>query len=101
MPAPRTSGRGTDLAAPPKPGPDVYLGLLVLSLLAQVAAALFLLLDYKEYPPGKAPKVTPPAAIGGSTPAAPAAPGGGALGTPAAAPAGPLGGALGAQGGAL
>jgi hypothetical protein len=75
MPATRTPGRGSDLAPPVKPGPDVYVGLLVLSLLAQVAAALFLWMDYSSYPEGgKPPKVQPPAIVGASSGAPAAAP---------------------------
>jgi hypothetical protein len=109
MPAPRTLNPGSDLAPPIKPGPDVYIGLLVLSLIAQVAAALFLYMDYSAYPDAKPPKVQAPPSIGASGPAAaPAAGqpagGGGILGgggaAPQAAPQGapPAGaGALGAQ----
>lgn len=69
MPSPRTFGRGSDLASPAKPTSDVYVGLLVLSLLAQVAASLFLWMDYSQYPESKPPKVQPPAAIGSNLPA--------------------------------
>jgi hypothetical protein len=54
-----------DLDAAPKPKSDAYTGLLVLSLVAQVAAALFLFLDYNQYPEKKPPSVKdrPPAAV--------------------------------------
>jgi hypothetical protein len=105
MPATRTAARGSDLAPAIKPGPDVYIGLLVVSLIAQIAAALFLYLDYKDYPenPPAIPKLQP--IVGASTAAAPApaanppaanapapavtpAPGGPAAGAPAAPAAG-------------
>jgi hypothetical protein len=89
MPAPRTTTRGSDLAPPVKPGPDVYIGLLVISLIAQIAAALFLYLDFKDYPE-KVPKPTQLSPIGASGAApAPAA-------APAAAPAPVAPGAAGA-----
>ena len=49
--------------APAKPKSDAYTGLLLLSLLAQVAGAAFLYLDWSQYPE-KPPKVNdrPPAA---------------------------------------
>jgi hypothetical protein len=93
MPAPRTLGRGSDLAPPAKPGPDVYLGLLVLSLLAQILAALFLYMDYSQYPDKQPPKLQALQPIGQPSTPAPnpgVAPQGGALGGP------PGGGAIGA-----
>jgi hypothetical protein len=72
MPSPRTTGQGTDLAAGVKPGPDVYIGLLLVSLLAQVVACLFLWMDYSQYPESKPPKVANLPPIGQSAPAAPA-----------------------------
>jgi hypothetical protein len=97
MPATRTtSTRGSDLAPAAKPGPDVYIGLLVISLIAQVVAALFLYLDFKDYPDkvpsppklqavgGAAPAATPAAAPPAATPPAATPPGG----PPAAAPPG-------------
>jgi hypothetical protein len=97
MAAPRTLNPGGDLAPPIKPGPDVYLGLLVISLIAQLAAVLFLWMDRSQYPDKSPPKVPAPQSVGASTPPAqPAAPAGGALGAPG-------GGALGGQpgGGAI
>jgi hypothetical protein len=49
---------------------DVYVGLLVLALLAQIAGAVFLFLDWSQYPEAKAPKVQP-AAKSGPPPAQP------------------------------
>ena len=67
MPAPRTTtSRGSELAPPAKPGPDVYIGLLVISLIAQIAAALFLYLDFKDYPDKGVPTTTSPGPIGAS-----------------------------------
>jgi hypothetical protein len=37
------------------PRSDAYVGLLALALLAQVAGAVFLYLDYSQYPPDKDP----------------------------------------------
>lgn len=67
MPAPRTRGT-SDLAPAAKPSSDVYVGLLALSLLAQVAGATFLYMDYSQYPDAKPNKVSPPAAIGQNPP---------------------------------
>ena len=46
--------------APAKPRSDAYTGLLAISLLALLAGAVFLYLDYSQYPSGGAPKVSPP-----------------------------------------
>lgn len=46
----------------PKPKSDAYVGLLLLSLLAQIAGAVFLYLEYSSYgenPPPK-PQTSPP-----------------------------------------
>jgi len=51
------------------PRSDAYTGILVLSLVAQIVGAVFLFLDYKEYPE---PKPSPPPAA--AAPAAPAVP---------------------------
>jgi hypothetical protein len=72
MPALSSRGRATvgrDNQA--KPRSDAYTGLLLLSLLAQVAGAVFLFLDYSRYPNGAPPK---PAALSASAggPSAPA-----------------------------
>jgi hypothetical protein len=57
MPAVSSRGRATvgrDNQA--KPRSDAYTGLLLLSLLAQVAGAVFLFLDYSRYPHDGPPK---------------------------------------------
>lgn len=98
--------RGRD--SQPKPRSDAYTGLLLLALLAQVAGAVFLYIDWSRYPataPVKppalaaAPLVSPgPAAPGGNpavpanpAPAAPpgAVPPGGPGAAPVVPPAGP------------
>jgi hypothetical protein len=64
----------------PKTRSDAYVGLLFISLLAMIVAAVFFFLDYNQYPsvkPPEPPKVSAPAPQqqpGG------AAPGGGAAG---------------------
>jgi hypothetical protein len=47
----------------PKPRSDVYTGLLLIALLAQIVGTVFLYLDYSSYDPPKPPKVqaSPPA----------------------------------------
>jgi hypothetical protein len=80
MAAARARTPGTPTTA--KPRSDVYVGLLVLALLAQVAGAAFLYLDWSQYPDSKPPPVqarpkgTPAPAGGG--PVQPAGVGGGA-----------------------
>jgi hypothetical protein len=73
--AARARSRGYEDSAQPKPRSDVYTGLLVISLLAQIAGSTFLFLDYSEYKKDKPPQVSsipvPQAPAGG-------APGGGA-----------------------
>lgn len=91
----------------PKARSDAYTGLLLLALLAQVAGAVFLYIDWSRYPataPEKpqtlaaAPLVSPgPAAPAGNpavpaNPAQPAAPGAVPPGGPGAAPVAPPGG---------
>ncbi len=44
----------------PKPRTDAYVGLLVISLLAQIAGAVFLYLEYSSYPGDKKPPAGPP-----------------------------------------
>jgi hypothetical protein len=64
-----------------RPKSDVYTGLLILALLAQVAGTVFLYLDYNEYPTVKPPVVQDkPKSAPAPAPVQPAA-------TPAAAPA--------------
>ncbi len=50
--------------AKPAARSDVYTGLLALALLAQIAGAIFLYLDYSEYPQ------KPPPAVSDSSPSA-------------------------------
>lgn len=52
------------------PRSDAYTGLLLISLLAMIAGAIFLYLDYSEYPQQKPGKYDPPVIRGGA-PAAP------------------------------
>lgn len=72
MPAVSSRGRATvGRDNQPKPRSDAYTGLLLLSLLAQVAGMVFLFLDYSRYPPGAPPKPTTLSASSAG-PAAPA-----------------------------
>ena len=75
----RGSPGGTQASEKPKVRSDAYTGLLILSLLAQIAAAVFLYLDFSSYPD----KLPEKARVSLSAPSAPA-PGGPA---PAPAPA--------------
>ncbi len=69
MPDVRTRGRAYGRAAnEPKPRSDAYTGLLLLSLLAQIAGAVFLFLDWHQYPDASPPEVRSVA----TAPAAPA-----------------------------
>jgi hypothetical protein len=117
MPAARARRAATDVEDVPsrtRPRSDVYVGLLLLALLAQLAGVLFLFLDYNTYPdkaPTKVadrppPLVTPSGGAGAPGVGAPGAgaqgvpPGAGAQGVPPAGGRGvppPAGG--GAQGG--
>jgi hypothetical protein len=79
MPAVSSRGRATvGRDNQPKPRSDAYTGLLLLSLLAQVAGAVFLFLDYSRYPPGAPPTALSASSAGPAAPApampAPAAP---------------------------
>jgi hypothetical protein len=58
----------SDLPRTQAPSNDIYVGLLVLAFVAQIAGFTFLMIDYLSYPNGPPPKVSlkPPA------PAAPA-----------------------------
>jgi hypothetical protein len=100
MPAARARGRTDDEAeySPPKPKPrsDVYVGLLVVSLLVMIAACAFVWMDYSQYPDSKPPPVPDRPLTQGTTPpggARPAAPAGAQPANPAgaqpAAPANP------------
>ena len=103
MPAVRSRGRMTGRDSEPKPRSDAYTGLLLLALLAQVAGAVFLYIDWSRYPSTTPDKPTALAASPSVTPS-PAAPGGGnpapAPAPPAAPPAPPMGGGVGMAGGA-
>jgi hypothetical protein len=44
-----------DAPKKPKRRSDVYVGLLAIALLAQIAGAVFLYLDYQQYPTAKPP----------------------------------------------
>jgi hypothetical protein len=44
-------------ASGPQPKSDAYVGLLILSLLAQIAGAVFLYLEYSSYPESGVPRV--------------------------------------------
>jgi hypothetical protein len=54
------SGRspGSGSGPRPKPKADAYVGLLLISLLAQIAGITFLYLDYSQYPDKKPPAAT-------------------------------------------
>jgi hypothetical protein len=69
---PAVSSRGRESTS--KPRSDAYTGLLLLSLLAQVAGAVFLFLDYSRYPHDGPPKTTALSASSANptTPAMPA-----------------------------
>jgi hypothetical protein len=94
--AARARGRGYDDApAKPKPRSDVYTGLLILSLLAQIAGSVFLYLDWSEYKTDKPPQVSSIQPVGGgpAVPPGPAPGPGGPPARPGAPPAPPRGGA--------
>ena len=63
------SRRTDDVDAPAPAKSDAYVGLLLISLLAQMAGAAFFFLDWNQYGEGK-PKMPPAATV----PAAPGAP---------------------------
>ena len=73
----RSRDRGSKAARTAKPRTDVYTALLVVSLLAQVAGAVFLYLDWNGLKTSAAPRVSgdlpasAPAAPGNPQPAAP------------------------------
>ncbi len=71
MPAVRSRGR----EAQPKPRSDAYTGLLLLALLAQVAGAVFLYVDWSRYPT-TTPEKPPPLAAAPSVGVGPSAPAG-------------------------
>ena len=73
MPEVRSRGRAYGRATnDPKPRSDAYTGLLLLSLVAQIAGVVFLYLDWSRYP-----STTPPAvaAVATAPPAGGPAPG--------------------------
>jgi len=87
----------------PRARSDAYVGLLFISLLAQITGAVFFFLDWNQYPsnkPTEPPKITTPAPPPGPQQPAPA-PGGGvpAPGVPGGGMAGMAGGMAGMGGG--
>jgi hypothetical protein len=80
MPPTRTRVRSDYPGPTAPPRTDAFVGLLILSLVAQLVGAMFLYLDFSEYPTTKPPKPAPPAAVAAQTPPpapapAPVAPG--------------------------
>jgi hypothetical protein len=68
------SRRTDDVDAPAPAKSDAYVGLLLISLLAQMAGAAFFFLDWSQYPDSKPklpPAATVPATGGGGTPPPP------------------------------
>jgi hypothetical protein len=82
----------TTAPARAKPRSDVYVGLLILALLAQVAGAAFLYLDYQQYPDAKPPQVQKGPKGGGPGPGGPVQPAGIGGGPPPGGMAGQGGG---------
>ena len=84
-----------DVPSRPRTRSDVYVGLLGIALLAQLAGVLFLFLDWNSFPDKSPPKVSdrPPPIMAPAGPAAgqPGAPAPGAPGAPVpgAPPVGP------------
>jgi len=80
-----------------KPRADAYVGLLAISLVLQIAGAVFLYLDYSQYPDAKPPDPKTSLSASPNPGGAPApAPGPGPAPTPAPGPApgaGMMGGA--------
>jgi hypothetical protein len=52
----------------PKPKNDAFTAMLIIALLAQLVAGVFLALDFMKYPEGKPPAVTPPPKISSANP---------------------------------
>jgi hypothetical protein len=71
--------RGSNYDTTPKPRSDAYVGLLFISLLAQIVGAVFFFLDWNQYPEAK-PKAAPSIQV----PAPAPGPQGGAPGVPPA-----------------
>lgn len=92
----------------PKPATksDAYVGLLFISLLAQIAGVVFFYLDWSAYPEKEPPRLAapftpgdPPGGAGGAGGAAAGAAGAGGMAGMAGAGGGaPVGGAMGAAG---
>lgn len=59
----------------PKPKSDAYVGLLVVALLAQIAGAALLYLEYSSYPDKAPPKVQASPALTAAAPGVPPDPG--------------------------
>ncbi|MBY0229573.1 MAG: hypothetical protein K2W96_09865 [Gemmataceae bacterium] len=47
----------------PAPKSDAYVGLLVISLIAQIVGAVFFYLDWSSYPSSKPPAPPPPVSV--------------------------------------
>jgi hypothetical protein len=93
MPDVRSRGRTYGRAAnEPKPRSDAYTGLLLLSLLAQVAGAVFLFLDWHQYPDASPPEVKTVAVAPAANPTPPGQPPAGPapLGQPPGGPQPPV-----------
>jgi hypothetical protein len=52
----RTGRTPADAPPPAKPRSDVWVGLLLIALLAQIAGGVFLYMDYSQYQDKKAPR---------------------------------------------
>jgi hypothetical protein len=63
-----------------QPRSDAYVGMLIVSLLAQITGVVFLFLDWSQYPtakPSEPPTITAPASPGAGGPGGSGAPKGG------------------------
>ena len=79
--------RTTDDAPPaPRVRSDAYVGLLALALVAQIAGAIFLYMDWSAYPQTTPPKVAAAPSAAPPAPVVPQPPPGGAQGVPAPIP---------------
>src|SRR4051812_42225796 len=72
------SRRSDDVDAPAPARSDAYVGLLLISLLAQIAGVVFFYLDYSQYA-DKKPQLPPAPTQGAPTPTGGAPPAGGAV----------------------
>ncbi len=70
----------------PKPKSDAYVGLLVISLLAQIAGAVLLYLEYSTYPDKAPPRIQASPSLTAAQPGPPPGPGPG----PGPMPPGPM-----------